>query len=569
MKMVKSLLLGSAAGLVAVSAGQAADLPVKAKPVEYVKVCSLYGAGFYYIPGTDVCLKLGGFVRTEWDIHAGGSFTPFTQGSSALQTRSEDNYVTRARGYITTDVREQTSYGTLRGYIAAGWQYTSDDPPTISLPGIQATGTTTTAGAAITSTFAGGGGPNSNVSILRAFIQFGGFTFGKTASFYDFLNTSKYSLQTNFLYQDYAGVGIFTYGYTQQLGNGIAATIAVQDQSPFIKPIVDVNPAASATFSNVFNFASNGPQANNNRNTGTLVPDIVGSIRMDQTWGGAQVAAIAHDNRATYYAVNGLGFSPLRNSDHPDDKWGFAVMGGLELNLDQFWGGWFSKGDSLAVQGQYCVGESYSCYNNSGTRLNDLSWSLVNVNKVGLGWLDDAYFADPSAGIANTVNPHTGTGATGLQLSTNWNVFAAIQHYWTPDVRTSLYGGYSMFKANSSALDVDVCQAINANIRNHATGFASGNTGTPLTTLQGSLSPTGCADWAAWTIGSRTLWNPVKNLDVGVDVLYTSMAKTAFEGLVLTGATAGTGAAGNPTVMQVSPTHIWAGILRVQYNFYP
>ena len=53
MKMVKSLFLGTAAGLVAVSAGQAADLPVKAKPVEYVKVCNLYGAGFYYMPGTD------------------------------------------------------------------------------------------------------------------------------------------------------------------------------------------------------------------------------------------------------------------------------------------------------------------------------------------------------------------------------------------------------------------------------------------------------------------------------------------------------------------------------------
>src|SRR5580692_11943928 len=65
MKMVKSLLLGSAAGLVAVTAGQAADLPVKAKPVEYVKVCSLYGAGFYYMPGTDMCIKVGGWVRQE------------------------------------------------------------------------------------------------------------------------------------------------------------------------------------------------------------------------------------------------------------------------------------------------------------------------------------------------------------------------------------------------------------------------------------------------------------------------------------------------------------------------
>src|SRR5436190_18317336 len=61
MKMVKSLLLGTAAGLVAVAGAQAADMPVKAAPVQYVKICSLYGDGFYYIPGTDTCLKLGGY----------------------------------------------------------------------------------------------------------------------------------------------------------------------------------------------------------------------------------------------------------------------------------------------------------------------------------------------------------------------------------------------------------------------------------------------------------------------------------------------------------------------------
>jgi porin-like protein len=62
MKLVKSLLLGSAAGLVAVGGAQAADLPVKAKAVEYVKICSLYGPGFYFIPGTDTCSKLGGYL---------------------------------------------------------------------------------------------------------------------------------------------------------------------------------------------------------------------------------------------------------------------------------------------------------------------------------------------------------------------------------------------------------------------------------------------------------------------------------------------------------------------------
>src|SRR5262249_14324533 len=153
------------------------------------------------------------------------------------------------------------------------------------------------------------------------------------------------------------------------------------------------------------------------------------------------------------------------------------------------------------------------------TRFADNAWNLVNVNKIGFGWVDDAYFSSGSGGFQGGVGAQA-HGATGLQLTTNWNVWAAFQHYWTPEIRTSLYGGYSNFKANSSAVDVDVCQAINAGT------FGGGGT-KALTAITGHVSPTGCADWAAWAIGSRTLWNPVRNLDVGVDVLYTSMAKSA------------------------------------------
>src|ERR1700738_86479 len=119
MKMVKSLLLGTAAGLVAVSAGQAADLPVKAKPVEYVKVCSLYGAGFYYMPGTDICLKIGGYVRAETTYHSNGNFT---QGPTQafITNRTTNEFVMRARAYITADAREQPAWGTARAYVAVG-----------------------------------------------------------------------------------------------------------------------------------------------------------------------------------------------------------------------------------------------------------------------------------------------------------------------------------------------------------------------------------------------------------------------------------------------------------------
>src|SRR5450755_1723241 len=112
MKMVKSLLLGTAAGLVAMTGAQAADLPVKAKPVQYVKICSLYGAGFYYIPGTDMCLKIGGWARAEAAIGANGNSTAGL--NSDVNNRNTNNMWWRLRGYITADARNQTEYGTVR-----------------------------------------------------------------------------------------------------------------------------------------------------------------------------------------------------------------------------------------------------------------------------------------------------------------------------------------------------------------------------------------------------------------------------------------------------------------------
>ena len=105
MKLVKSLLLGSAAGLAAVAGAQAADLPVKkAAPVEYVRVCSTYGAGFFYIPGTETCLRVGGRVRAEY-------------GVAERFNRGQDGYGFRARGRIQLDARTATAYGLLRSFV--------------------------------------------------------------------------------------------------------------------------------------------------------------------------------------------------------------------------------------------------------------------------------------------------------------------------------------------------------------------------------------------------------------------------------------------------------------------
>ena len=62
---IKSLLLGSAAAMFAVSGASAADAIIAAEPepVEYVRVCDAFGSGYFYIPGTETCLKISGNVR--------------------------------------------------------------------------------------------------------------------------------------------------------------------------------------------------------------------------------------------------------------------------------------------------------------------------------------------------------------------------------------------------------------------------------------------------------------------------------------------------------------------------
>ncbi len=215
MKMVKSLFLGSAAGLVAVAGAQAADLPVKAKPVQYVKICSLYGAGFYYIPGTDTCIKLGGFVRAEENFNANGSYAQYHNRANTISVatgggqfnwdnRAENRYYSRVRGLISVDARSQTQYGTLRAYVDMSNQDNNSN--------------------------AVGGSPyfSTNGWANNAFIQFAGFTFGKTTSFFDF-DTMGYSNQTNQWGSNQSGNGIPVWAYTAQFGNGISASIAAED----------------------------------------------------------------------------------------------------------------------------------------------------------------------------------------------------------------------------------------------------------------------------------------------------------------------------------------------------
>ena len=104
---IKSLLLGSAAALAAVSGAQAADAIVAAEqePLEYVRVCDAFGTGYFYIPGTETCLKISGYVRTQLEYKENG----FSDDSTDLNAFT--------RGQLVFEAKNDTEYGALSSAI--------------------------------------------------------------------------------------------------------------------------------------------------------------------------------------------------------------------------------------------------------------------------------------------------------------------------------------------------------------------------------------------------------------------------------------------------------------------
>ncbi|CAN7416798.1 porin [Rhizobium sp. LjRoot254] len=133
---IKSLLLGSAAALAVVSGAQAADAVVAAEPepMEYVRVCDAYGTGFFYIPGTETCLKIGGQLRYEKRFSDGGTQKFDRDGLPMFRTRADgtlkldadgnpiakntkDSYDNHTRARLRIDARNDSEWGTVYSWI--------------------------------------------------------------------------------------------------------------------------------------------------------------------------------------------------------------------------------------------------------------------------------------------------------------------------------------------------------------------------------------------------------------------------------------------------------------------
>ena len=520
MKMVKSLLLGSAAALVAVTAGQAADLPVKAKPVEYVKICSLYGAGFYYMPGTDLCIKVGGWVRAE--IAAGqinGSMTwgPFAGNAN---NRTSSNFAMRARGYITADVRNQTEYGTVRGYIAVGLN-TND-------VGLQVA--------------------NLVDSANRAFVQWAGMTAGLSQSFFDFYSVPAMQYRGGYLpASDTGDGGWWVWAYTAQLGSGFSATISAEARRT--TQIIDQNGLTTAGGGSIvpgtYISAVAGAGSllpGNGAYGGSQSPDVVGNLRLDQAWGGAQIMGALHEVNPSYYSlVNTAGTAPAAPlGGHPSDQWGWAAGFGLKLNLPSI-----SQGDWFQAQFNATNGALRYLFNTPNT-----NYGKVDGAQEAYGVMSDCVYGGTVA-VGNNTSCH---------LTTAYGFNAGYEHFWTPNFHSDLYGAYYAVKYDTTA-NAMLCEIA---------GFGNGLGGAA------AIATAGCNNnWSTWGIGSRTQWDVTKTFYLGVEVLYSDLhsAQTGC-GVITTGGCGGvpvpgfTSAFGGASQIEAD-SHSWMVSVRAHRDFLP
>jgi porin-like protein len=517
MKMAKSLLFGTAASVIALTGAQAADLPVKAKAVEYVKVCSLYGAGFWYIPGTDTCIRIGGAVRIDVAVNGGTFDFPFWQGGAgAAQAYGKNFYSDRARFNLTEDTRTATEYGVLRTYANLLMDWTGQGVSALS-----------------------GGNP---VEVDFAFIQFAGLTIGKAVSEYDpQWALTKPTISSGLFQGSNDATGIPQLAYTATFGNGVSGTISLEDAQPyrtaglvntsanFIAPW-QANTLASGTYGD--------PSFAGNAVVGDHVPDVVGNLRLDQAWGSLHVAAAAHEVHGTYYTATDSEFG------HPGSTYGYAVTGAFELkNLPT------GAGDSLKAEAGFAHGAAKYVF--GGTIDTAGAGRFAAASGTDGGTMAFGYVLDGVySGLGTAASP-----GSSISLSNAWEVTAFYEHYWNPAWRTSVFGNYSSIDYGSTGSA--------ALIANLSTIGGIGPTTGHFVATPGTNG--GSMKFATAQVGTKTSWTPVKDLTFSAEFIYSRLINN-LNGTFVTAAGGVPGAAPG-TVYNLGSMNVYNGAVQVIRSF--
>jgi Porin subfamily len=535
MTLIKSLLLGSAAGIVAVGAAQAADLPTrKAAPVEYVRVCNVGGITGWTLPGSDTCVKFSGYMTAHV---IGGNASSQYNDASAITSTIEASLNPFAAPHLQqtlmvqgSDVSPTVFNGSAIPITVGGVTYAPGaDIMSPASPAAKATMTAggvpvITAAAPITvpnqknaifnrgmigwniranfgfdlasntaygplighfdiNSDLGNGfdGPGGSFTYVNTgYVTWAGITAGKAQSFYSFIGGGDN--WNNFFSPDQKGFNEpLLLAYTASFGGGFTATLAAQSQG------TNGSSGGGTNMTGGYGPNNGGPAvAGPTTFGGQRWPDIVGALHVKQGWGEAQVSGVIHNVNVRdygFYNDTGCGVLALDTTvcGASEGKVGWGVDAGVKVNLPSF-----GAGDDVILTGSYTQNATW--YSGLPDAMNGEN-GQVNGNGQAM-ILGDAYF-----------NPLTNSWSNPKA----WSVSALLEHHWTPTFYTDLEGSIG---------GIDW----------------SGENGRVL--LPGGPVGTGIISPHAFTylIGADIGWNPVTNLNFDLELMYQHVKQDAPSG---------------------------------------
>lgn len=538
----RRMRLSLAIVLASTTAAVAADLPTrKAAPASFLRACSSQGEGFFLIPGSDTCLRVGGLVEitaavsntpNRYNLNNGGyeiskyltgaelgtsTDSPGVMPSAVVPSTIKDSVSALATARIEADARTTSPWGTVRAFMrmesvfgAGASANTGTSPSSIVTTPSYGGGWNPTTGPTPVSmpSYAGTNAARETTWLSKAFLQFAGLTIGRAQSMFDFY-------QDSIGYTPHPGSNqtVNEIAYTLTFGRGFSASLSIEDQvshrsnavsvvslnNAWIKgaSFVDTNGALSLV--NVGGSATPSAQMN-----GTRLPDIVANLRLEQPWGALQAMGALHQNRGGLYTIGGAAPGAFYPSTYfgaagGAQPWpglgnfantttlGFAVGAGARFALDMI-----APGDQLWIQGifsrgavAYVTGNNFN-FNNGVNTSNSYAYGLGRIS-LGNGWSGGQDY-DCVWTYAGACKPSQGIAAT-----------AAFLHFWTPTISSWLTASYlSISYTNDSTNPIPGALAV-----------GSTHAGMGMTNYRQTILATGVE------------WEPVRNFGIGAEFGWT------------------------------------------------
>jgi len=490
MTLMKSLLLGSAAGIVGIASAQAADLPTRkgAPAAEYVRICSISVNGTpvvgWMLPGSDTCFKLTGYVTAQIGggniqngqnliygpafgsttlsptvTNSGAGFTVVnsptvgivagapavvagtpvvgtqtttpTRGLNASGANGRPEFGWNTRLNFGFDAVSNTAYGPLTAHAEMQFENSNGFGNDVSNP-------------------LGGSAAYLNL----AYVTWAGITAGKAPSFYSF--TGGGAAWYNFFSPDQQGFNQpDLLAYTASFGGGFSATIAAQS------PGSNGSSGGGTDFNGVSGANYNGfSRGTDYQYNGQSIPDFVANLKVVQGWGSAQISGVGH-------YVDVTGFNGLEQRVE-----GWGVDAGVSFNLPTF-----GAGDKFLV---------------TGTWTQNAAW-FSGFPDAMFGELGMVNGNGQQMAIADTYENPSGNSFARPEM---WTVSAEIDHHFSPQFVGSIEGSYGQVRWNN-------------------TDFSS--------VVSNSNS---------WLVGVVAHWIPVTNLDFEFETLYMQSQTQTPNGFV-------------------------------------